>query len=88
MNVVEEYQVKALHIICLCTTKRGRGAGAMSLIVQRKRTSSLSRDTEIKYSFKWKVFIVRQRHIEASFMNTLKYFVLKAQKSPHHTTKF
>lgn len=60
----------------------------MSLILQRKRTSSLSRDTEIKYCFTWKVFIIRQRHIEASFMKILKDFVLKAQKSPHHKTHF
>lgn len=59
----------------------------MSLILQIKR-SSLSRDNEIKYSFKWKVFIVRPRHIEASFMNIFKDFVLKAQKSPHHKTQF
>lgn len=88
MNVVEEYQVKVLHIICLCTTERGKGASAMSLILQRKRTSSLSKDTESKYCLTWKVFIIRQRDIEASFMNILKNFVLKGQKSPHHKTQF
>lgn len=36
MNVVEEYQVNVLHITCLCTIKRGRGEGVMSLILKEK----------------------------------------------------
>lgn len=89
VNVMEEYQVKVLHTIYLCPIKGGRGAGAVSLILQRKRMSSLSRDTEIKYCFKWKVFRVRQRHIEASFMNIFKilFWRLKSLQTTKHDFK-
>lgn len=60
MNAVEEYQVEVSRIVYLCTVKGRTGAGAMPLMLQRKATSPLSRDTEIKSFFNKKVFMARQ----------------------------